>query len=291
MAAQRRIPQVERLESRDMPSMLGAPDLAPPLLSAATDAHGSPQVVLVAPASPVSAAAAQALPDLVTPARADENPPPLAVIWQQSADVVVSRLAQRCDPVSTNGPEQAVLGGNASPDDVAGYAHPPCKAADPVAAAAVPSASPRPPTMEVVHRYASKSVGRRRLTDPDDAIQQICLEWLLLAATAATTFDDVRRIVARVIDRDRWRFKKQQRTLELWDVPVHGDPVEAAFRDMQFDRDLGLKDLTEQEWQVVGLRRQGHTFTEIGARVGLRRQRAREMFNVALAYLRRRYRD
>jgi hypothetical protein len=42
---------------------------------------------------------------------------------------------------------------------------------------------------------------------------------------------------------------------------------------------------------VVGLRRQGYTFAEIGAQVGMRKQRAREMFEVAVSYLRDRYRE
>jgi DNA-directed RNA polymerase sigma subunit (sigma70/sigma32) len=145
--------------------------------------------------------------------------------------------------------------------------------------------------MAGVYRYAWKSINRHRVEDRDDAVQQVCLEWLLLAATVATTYDDVRRIVARVLDRAYRRLKKQEGTLDLLDVPVHADPVQDVFRDMQLDRDLGIKDLTEQEWHVVGLRRQGYTFAEIGEQIGMRKQRVREMFNYAASFLRRRYRD
>src|SRR5205807_5845469 len=112
----------------------------------------------------------------------------------------------------------------------------------------------RTPTIAGVQRYAWRSVNRHRVDDRDDAVQQICLEWLLLAATIATTYDDVRRIVARVIDRAYRRLAKRERTLELLDVPMRADPIQDSFHDMQLDRDLGVKDLTDREWQIVGLR-------------------------------------
>jgi len=290
MAVERRIPQVERLESRDVPSALGVPYLAPPSPFGPTPAIATPQVVVVTPTTPVATGESQVARDLVTPAVAAETRDPLAGVWQQSVDVVFSRLAEHGDSVSIAWTQPAVQRGDPSPAGVTACEHPTCEAANPVVAA-VPSAPQPAPTIESVHRYASRSVSRHRLEDPDDAIQQICLEWLLLAGTVATTFDDVRRIVARVIDRAYWRLKKRERTLELLDVPVHADRVADAFRNMQLDRKLGIKDITDREWEVVELRRQGYTFVEIGERVGMRKQRAREMFNLAVSNLRRRYRD
>jgi len=291
MVEQRRIPQVERLESRDVPSALGVPYLAPPFPLGTPPAIGTPQVVVLTPTTQVAASEPPVARDLVTPVLAAETRDPLAEVWQQSVDAVFSRLAEHSDPVSIAWTQPAVERGDPSPVGVTASEHPACAAANPLAAAAVSSPPQPAPTITNVHRYASRSVSRHRLEDPDDAVQQICLEWLLLAGTVATTFDDVRRIVARVIDRAYWRLKKKERAVELLDVPVHADRVADAFRDMQLDRDLGVKDLTDREWQVVELRRQGYTFVEIGERVGMRKQRAREMFNLAVSYLRRRYRE
>jgi hypothetical protein len=286
MPEQRRIPQLEQLESREMLSASGVPYLAPPVYFGASHAIVAPHVIVT---SPVAARESQVACDLVTPAPAAECSHPLAAVWQ--TDIAFSPLAEGGDHVSADWPPLQQLREVPPINGVTASPHQACETANPVAVAAEPSSPQQPPTMAGVHRYASKSINRHRVGDRDDAVQQICLEWLLLAATAVTTYDDVRRIVARVIARGYRRLKKQERVLELLDVPVQADPAVDAFRDMQLDRDLGVKDLTDREWQVIGLRRQGYTFAEIGEKVGMRKQRARELFNLAVSYLRRRYRD
>lgn len=279
MAEHRRIPEVERLEARDMPAVLGVPYVALPFHIGATHASAAPQVAVLTPITQSVAGESPVTRNVMSPIAAGESSHPLAAVWQQSADAVFFSVGERLDAVTDRitAPEQEA---RAADDTVR---------ADAVRAEAVVPSPQQTPTITGVLRYAWRSVNRHRVDDRDDAVQQICLEWLLLAATIPTTYDDVRRIVARVIDRAYRRLKKQQLALELLDVPVHADPVEDAFRDMQLDRDLGMNDLTDREWQVVRLRRQGYTFAEIGLQVGMRKQH-RELFMAAVSSLQERYR-
>jgi hypothetical protein len=288
---QRRIPQVERLETRDVPSAPAVPYLLPPVHLDATSGFPSPQVVVGAPPAPFTASEVQVALDIRTPNAAGECGYQIAAVWPQAPDAVFSSFADPHEPTSAEGTPQQALRVGASAGDITAPARQVGETPDVVAAAAAPSTLPQggTPTIEGVQRYAGRSVSRHRLDDPSDAVQQICLEWLQLAAMMATTYDDVRRIVARVIDRAYTRLGKQQRTAELFDVPARADAVQESFRDMQLDRDLNVKDLTDREWQVIELRRQGYTFAEIGVKMGMRKQRAREMFLVALSYLQVRY--
>jgi hypothetical protein len=288
MAEQRRVPEIERLEGRDMPAAPGLPYLAPPVHLGAAHAVTAPQVLVRTPTTQSAIGESPITRDVVAPIGAGETSPPLAAVWQQAADVLFAIAGERCDTVGTAWAQPHVPRDDAATNGVAATGP---KVVDAVAASAVAPPAHQTPTISGVLRYAWRSVSRHRVDDPDDAVQQIGFEWLLLAATIQTTYDDVRRIVARVIDRAYRRFKKQQQALELLDIPVHADRVQDAFRDMQLDRDLGVRDLTDAEWQVVGLRRQGFTFAEIGLQVGIRKQRAREMFQTAVSYLQKRYCD
>jgi DNA-directed RNA polymerase specialized sigma24 family protein len=264
MTEHRRIPEVERLEGRDMPSVLGVPYVAPPVHLGAMHAGALPQVDVLTPAAPSVAGASPVTLDVAAPVAAGASSHPFAAVWQQSADAIFSS-----DPIATEWTQPHV-------------------ATDSVTATAVAPAQPMP-TADGVLRYAWRSVNRHNVGDREDAVQQVCLEWLLLAATVQTTYDDVRRIVGRVLNRAYRRLKKQQLAQELYDVPVNADPVDDAFRDMQLDRDLGMNDLTDREWQVLRLRRQGCSFAEIGRELGIRRQRARELVVAAVSSLRKRY--
>jgi hypothetical protein len=290
MAEQRQIPEVERLDSRDLPSAPGVPYLAPPIHLGAAHTIPAPELVVLTPTTPAAASQSQVTPDL-TPIAAGENDHPLAAISQQSTDVVFSSLAEPGDSASTEWTQSQALPVDPSTNGVTAPEPQAGEAADAIAATPGSPSRQETPTIAGVERYAWRSVNRHRLDDRSDAVQQICLEWLVLTATIATTYDDVRRIVARVIDRDYRRRAKQERTLELLDVAVRADATGDSFRDMQLDRDLGVKDLTDREWEIVGLRRQGYTFAEIGLQVGMRKQRARELFEFAVSCLRRRYRD
>jgi hypothetical protein len=286
---QRRIPEIERLETRDVPSAPAVPYLPSPIHLSALRASPTPPIIVIVPTTPAAASEAQVTRDLLTPAAPGDVGHPLAAVWQQAADVEFCSLT---DPVATDWLSQQILQVEPPENGATASQHQAAEAQDAIAATATaPSPQQSAPTIESVQRYAWRSVGRHRLDDPSDAVQEICLEWLQLAAVAVTTYDDLRRIVARVVDRGRRRLEKRNRTLELLDAPARGEGVEESFRDMELDRDLGMRDLTDREWQVVGLRRQGYTFAEIGLRVGLRKQRAREMFEVALSYLRQRYCD
>jgi hypothetical protein len=144
--------------------------------------------------------------------------------------------------------------------------------------------------IEDVQRYAWRAVRRHyRLRDPDDIVQQISVEWLEQAKATAPTCHDLRRIVSRVIGRAYTQYGKQQRMRELSDQPAPADSLQREWKDMQLDRDLGVSDLTGQEWQILELKRQGFTFEEIGSEMGMRKQRAHEMYMAAISYLQERY--
>jgi RNA polymerase sigma factor (sigma-70 family) len=146
------------------------------------------------------------------------------------------------------------------------------------------------PAIEDVQRYAWGAVRRHhRLRDPDDIVQQVCLEWLEQAKATDPTYRDLRGIVSRVIGRAHAQYGKQQRMRELSDQPAPADALQRELKDMQIDRDLGVRDLTDQEWQILELKRQGFTFEEIGSEMGMRKQRAHEMYMSAVSYLQERY--
>lgn len=279
MAEHRRIPEVERLEGRDMPAVLGVPYAAPPVHLAATHAHVSPQVAVLAPTTQSAAEESPEIRAVASPSAAGASSHPFAAVWQLT-DAFSTSAADGSDSVTTAWTQPPALEADAATNGVTAAAHEAC-AAGTVAQPA--------PTMVGVLRYAWKSVNRYRIDDRDDAVQQICLEWLLLAATIQTTYDDVRRIVARVLNRVFRRLKKHELPLELLDVAVHTDPVQETLRDMQLDRDLGVNDLTDREWQVIRMRGQGCTFVEIGRQLGIPRQRACELFAAAASSLRQRY--
>ncbi len=281
MAEHRRIPEVERLEGRDMPSVLGVPYVAPSPLHA----PAAPQVAVLAPNTPSVAGESPVTRDVVAPIAAGAGSDPFAAVWQQSADALFSLVGGHGDAIATAWTQPPAPHADAAIHGVTAPAH----ETGPTETVTLSSSQPAP-TITGVLRYAWRSVNRHRVDDRDDAVQQICLEWLLMAATVATSYDDVRRIVARVLNRAYRRMKRQGRAVELLDVPVNADPVEDAFRDMQLDRDLGMNDLTDREWQVIRLRQQGCTFAEIGLQLGMRRQRARDLFVAALSSLRERYR-
>jgi DNA-binding NarL/FixJ family response regulator len=281
MAEQRRIPQVERLEVRDMPAVLGVPVLAPPIHLAPAHADVAPQVALLAPATPSVAGESSVTRDVASPIAGSDNNHPLVAVWQQPADAIFGDVGEHSDSATTDAPPC-----DTATDSLTAPTQEAPSAVDSMMTAPQPA-----PTMTGVLRYAWKSVNRHRVDDRDDVVQQVGLEWLLLAATIQTTYDDVRRIVSRVLNRAYRRLKKQERALELLDVPTNADPVQDAFRDIQLDCDLGVNDLTDRQWQVVRLRRQGYSFTEIGQQMGIPRQRACELFAAAASRLRERYRE
>jgi hypothetical protein len=293
---QRQIPGVEQLEARDLPSAQSVPYLPAPLYFGPTSDFTSPQVLVRGSTTPPAVNEAHARHDLLPPAATGETVRQDAAVPLQAVDAVFADLGEPYPATSAERPrreaqrvDQSAIGTPAPERQL-------LDATNGVAAAGVAAAAGRPksrhettPTIDGVQRYAWKAVSRHRLNDPQDAVQQICLEWLEQASATETTYDDVRRIVSRVIDRAYTRLDKQQRTLELFDVAVRVDAVQESFRDMQLDRDLGLKDVSDQEWQAVGLRRQGYTFAEIGLKLGMPKRRAQEMYKAALFYLQDRY--
>jgi hypothetical protein len=134
------------------------------------------------------------------------------------------------------------------------------------------------------------------LHDHDDIIQQICLEWLeqagppdgafpRLLEKAPAEMQLLRETVHRVITRITYQQRKGRVNADLSRWPAPDRPAERAWVDFKSDCERGVGHLTQQEWQILELRRQGHTFGEIGSTIGMLRQRAWEIYHDVVARL------
>jgi hypothetical protein len=138
------------------------------------------------------------------------------------------------------------------------------------------------------------------LPDHDDIIQQICVEWLERAGPPNVAFPRLldkapaemrllRETVHRVIMRITYQHRKAGVNADLSGWPAPDRPLERAWLDFKSDCERGVGHLTLQEWHVLELRRQGHTFAEIGATIGMPRQRAWEICENVVARLQQIY--
>jgi hypothetical protein len=140
------------------------------------------------------------------------------------------------------------------------------------------------------------------LSDHEDIIQQICLEWLQqvgppheafprLLEHAAVEMQLLRATVNRVIGRMIYQQRKDRRRSGLVDWPAPAHSTERDWMEFHSDCAEGVGHLTRQEWHILEQRRQGKTFTEIGAELGVARQRVWEVYHEVEARLRRIYSD
>jgi DNA-directed RNA polymerase specialized sigma24 family protein len=147
-------------------------------------------------------------------------------------------------------------------------------------------------------RAAERRVGPLR--DHDDVVQQICVEWLeqagppeealpRLLEAAPAEMQLLRAVVTRVIARTVYQQKRQSVVLDFNDWPARGSAVERDWAEFKADCAQGVGNLSRREWQVLDLRRQGKTFEEIGAELGLPRQRVWEVYRAVEARLREIY--
>jgi hypothetical protein len=162
----------------------------------------------------------------------------------------------------------------------------------------LPSGGPRDPEAEG-YRYlcgyaghAIRTAERRvgPLRDHEDIIHQICVEWLEQAGPPHEAFpkllekapaemqllrETVNRVIARVIYQQRRRLM----VTDFTDWPAPARAAEKEWIEFKSDCEKGVGSLTPQEWQILELRRQGKTFAEIGADIGVPRQRVWEIYH------------
>jgi hypothetical protein len=134
------------------------------------------------------------------------------------------------------------------------------------------------------------------LPDHDDLLQQTFVEWRQATGPGdhalANLLDRdsterlaLKKAVRRVIDHVRYEARKQRRMVEITDQAVPTKAGEQDWIDLKLDLGAGVGQLGPRERQTLELRRQGKTFDEIGAELGLLRQRAFEIYHTALGRL------
>jgi DNA-directed RNA polymerase specialized sigma24 family protein len=158
-----------------------------------------------------------------------------------------------------------------------------------------------------LRNYATKAIRREErtrgpLSDHADIIQQIYVEWreevqssddvhgrvLVKESPERTAFQTA---VRRVLDRTRYGDMKQRRRVEADEPEARTDETTRAWADMEIDLAQGVGKLTEKERDILDMRRWGLTFEEIGARLGIPKQRAFEAYTEVLNRLSDLYRD
>jgi hypothetical protein len=128
------------------------------------------------------------------------------------------------------------------------------------------------------------------LSDHEDIIQQICVEWLEKAGPPETAFPKLleksppemqllRETVSRVIARAIYHQRKSRVALGITECPAPAKTSERDWTEFKSDCEQGVGHLTQREWHILELRRQGKTFAEIGAEFGILRQRVWEIYH------------
>ena len=168
------------------------------------------------------------------------------------------------------------------------------------------SAEP-PEGWQFLSNYARKAIRNEELhygtlPDHDDILQQIYVEWREQVGTGDSSLAGLlhkdsaerqvlRKAVRRVLDHARYEQTRRKRVLELHDQPAPARPTQQDWLDVRLDWSLGVGGLDAREKQVLELRSQGKTFAEIGAELGLLKQRVFRVYSAALGRLRRAYGD
>lgn len=158
-----------------------------------------------------------------------------------------------------------------------------------------------------LRNYATKAIRREErtrgpLSDHADIIQQIYVEWreevpgsddvhgrvMLKESPERSAFQTA---VRRVLDRTRYGDMKQRRRVDADEPEARTSQSTRAWADLEIDLAQGVGKLTEKERDILDMRRWGLTFEEIGARLGLPKQRAFEAYTEVLNRLSDLYRD
>jgi DNA-directed RNA polymerase specialized sigma24 family protein len=158
-----------------------------------------------------------------------------------------------------------------------------------------------------LRNYATKAIRREErtrgpLSDHADIIQQIYVEWreevpssddvhgrvMVKESPERTAFQTA---VRRVLDRTRYGDMKQRRRVDANEPEAQTNETTRAWADLEIDLAQGVGRLTEKERDILDMRRWGLTFEEIGARLGLPKQRAFEAYTEVLNRLSDLYRD
>ena len=164
-----------------------------------------------------------------------------------------------------------------------------------------------PEGWQFLSNYARKAIRNEELhygtlPDHDDILQQIYVEWREQVGAGDTALASLlhkdsaerqvlRKAVRRVLDHARYEQTRQKRVLALHDQPAPVRPSAQDWIDVRLDWSLGVGRLDARAKQVLELRSQGKTFAEIGAEMGLLKQRVFEMYSAALGRLRQVYGD
>ncbi len=138
------------------------------------------------------------------------------------------------------------------------------------------------------------------LPDHEDIAHQVFVEWREQAGPGGQAFAGLlhkdsperlllRKTVRQVIDRARYQYQRQQRTAELLDQPAPVKAAEQDWQELQLDWEVGGNGPSARERQVLEMRRQGMTFEEIGAELGMVKQRVSEIYQAVVERLQARY--
>jgi RNA polymerase sigma factor (sigma-70 family) len=158
-----------------------------------------------------------------------------------------------------------------------------------------------------LRNYATKAIRRDErargpLADHADIIQQIYVEWREEVSSVSDVHSRLldqnsterlvfRTAVRRVLDRTRYGDERQRRLERTTEHEAEDRPAARDWADLEIDLAQGVGSLSPRDRAVLDLRRQGLTFEEIGARLGMTRQRAYEAFSGCIERLTALYRD
>lgn len=138
------------------------------------------------------------------------------------------------------------------------------------------------------------------LSDHEDLVHQVFVEWWehvgprpeafagLLSRDSPEHFV-LRKTVRRVLDHARYERTRDRRIGELFEQPEPPRPAEQVWRDVRLDWETGATGPGPRERRVLELRREGRTLEEIGAELGLLKQRVSELYGSAVEQLRQQY--
>ena len=156
-----------------------------------------------------------------------------------------------------------------------------------------------------VSNYCKKAIHNDELkygslVDHEDLVHQVYVDWreqvgsespqlANLMNKDSTERQALRKTVRRVLDHARYEFSKQRRMVEFSDQPAPINSAEQDWVELQLDWSSGRLQLGPREKQMLQLRREGKTFEEIGAEMGLLKQRVSEMYNATLSSLQQAY--
>jgi RNA polymerase sigma factor (sigma-70 family) len=284
MKKRRQIPAVERLEARETPdvSLHSAAYPLPPVAAkpaVASDLHGLPPQPLLAPEQHQQPEASLS---------------GLEALLAQPGLPKHIRFSQAVRSLFANAEEvERLLASSATL-----LPEPPTSR--PLAQATAP-----PQAVQFLTNYTRKAIRNAelkigRLPDHEDIVHQAFVDWRERVGRGNQVFDNLlnrdsverqvfRKSVRRAIDQARYERGRQARMVELQDQPAPANPERQEWIDLQLDWSLSAGRPGFRQRQVLELRRQGKTFEEIGAELGMIKQRVCEIFNSAIERLNQTY--